>query len=289
MRTLDVEHLQAYRAQTFCLPPHGPLTTFEEAIAFVRARGFIFFWPVQGMDLPSLWTAVAGERPVADAHDDPGHITWGWKDESLGKRIWYYAKVLRRKGTFLSLEFAPYFYALSENYGNPEEDYLLAYEEGRLTQSAKQVYETLLREGPLDTLSLRKAARLSNAKDSEFNRALEDLQADFKILPVSIAEAGAWKYAYRYDITARHWPDLPEQARVISEGEARQKLVEAYFASVGAAQPQAISKLFSWPPELTQRALNTLLRHHRLVEARHPARAGVWLARPELVKDEHSL
>ncbi len=67
--------------------------------------------------MPSLWTAVAGDRPVADKHDDPGHITWGWKYKALGKKIWYYAKTLRKKATMISLEIAPYFYALSENYG----------------------------------------------------------------------------------------------------------------------------------------------------------------------------
>ncbi len=285
MFVLHPERWQRYRAQTFRLPPYGPLRTFDEALEFVNQRGFLFFWPVKGIDLPSLWTAVAGDRPVADAHDDPAHITWGWKDASLGKRLWYYAKVLRRKGTFLSLEFAPYFYALSENYGNPEEDYLVAYEEGRLTQAAKQIYEALLRAGPLDTLSLRREARLSNARDSEFTRALEDLQADFKILPVGIAEAGAWNYAYRYDITARHMPELPEQARAIGEAEARQKLAEAYFASVGAAPPPALSKLFSWPPELTRRTLNALLRSGRLVEVSHPTQPGTWLAKPELVEE----
>ena len=137
-------------------------------------------------------------------------VTWGWKDDSLGKRIWYYGKILRRKATFISLEVAPYFYALSENFGSPEEDYLLAYQEGRLTQAAKQIYETLLDKGSLDTISLRKEARLLNAKESVFNRALEDLQKDFKILPVGVAEVGAWKYAFRYEITARHMPELPE-------------------------------------------------------------------------------
>ncbi len=283
MFTLDMERLQRYRAQTFRLPPHQPLTSLAEALDYVRERGFLLFWPVKGVDLPSLWTAVAGDRPVADAHDDPGHITWGWKDESLGKRLWYYAKILRRKGTFLSLDLAPYFYALSENYGNPEEDYLLAYEEGRLTQAARQVYEAILRAGPLDTLSLRKEAHLTNARDSEFTRALEDLQSDFKIMPIGIAEAGAWNYAYRYEITVRHLPELPEQARTIGEAEARQKIAEVYFASVGAAQPTTLSKLFGWPPELTQRTLNALLRGGRLVEAVHPARPGVWIARPELV------
>ena len=75
----------------------------------------------------------------------------------------------------ISLDVAPYFYALSENYGSPEEDYLLAYEEGRLTQAAKQVYEAILQEGALNTIDLRRAAKLGNAKESEFNRALEYL------------------------------------------------------------------------------------------------------------------
>ncbi len=88
---------------------------------------------------------MAGDRPVADAHDDPGHATWGWKDGALQKKIWYYGKILRHKATIISLEIAPYFYALSENYGLPEEDYLIAYHEGRLTQSAKR---DLLPESP---------------------------------------------------------------------------------------------------------------------------------------------
>lgn len=282
MLTLDLERLAHYRDRTFCLPPFGPLATFEEAVEFVQRRGFIFLWPVKGVMLPSLWVAVAGNRSVADEHDDPGHITWGWKDDSLGKRIWYYAKILRRKGTFISLEFASHFYALSENYGSPEEDYLLAYEEGRLTQAAKQVYEALLREGPLDTLSLRKEAHLTNARDSEFQRALEDLQADFKILPVGVAEAGAWKYAYRYDLTVRHFPELPEQARGIGETEARQKLVEAYFASLGAAPIHDLLRLFAWPSELIHRTLQTLLRNGKLVEVRHPEHHHPWLAHPSL-------
>jgi Protein of unknown function (DUF1006). len=220
---------------------------------------------------------------VADNHDDPGHITWGWKDDALPKKIWYYGKILRRKATIISLEITPYFYALSENYGSPEEDYLLAYEEGRLTQAARQIYETLLDKGILDTISLRKEARLLNAKESAFNRAMEDLQKDFKILPVGVVEAGAWKYAFRYDITSRHMPELAEQARQIGEAEARQKLVGFYFASVGAAQIRDVAKLFGWPPELVKRTLDKLVQKGELVESDHPQKPGSWLALPELI------
>lgn len=280
--SLDPVRLEAYRAQTFRLPPAKPVSSLAEALEYVNERGFLFFWPVTGVDLPSLWIAVAGNRPVAEAHDDPGHITWAWKDEALDKRLWYYAKILRRKATFISLEIVPYFYALSDNYGSPEEDYLLAYTEGRLTLAAKQVYEALLAEGALDTISLRRAARLQHAKDSEFNRALEDLQADFKILPVSVAEVGAWRYAYRYDLTARHFPDLPERARPIGEAEARQELAILYLRSVGAVQARDLMRLFGWSPELVRRTVDKLLAAGELVEACYPQRAGLWLALPEL-------
>lgn len=254
------------------------------ALAYINERGFIYFWPIKGIDLPSLWTAAAGNRIVADKHDDPGHITWGWKDNALGKKKWYYAKVLRRKATMISLEVAPYFYALSENYGSPEEDYLLAYEEGRLTQAARQVYEVLLREGAMHTIDLRSAAKLTNARESEFNRALEVLQADFKILPVGVARAGAWKYAFIYEIVSRHYPELPEKARFISEAEARRKLAELYFESVGAAQERDMIKLFGWPKDLVGRTLSVLVEKGKLVAVEHPAQQGEWFALTRLSK-----
>ena len=283
MPSLDLKKLNSHRAGTFRLSPFRRVSSPKAALEFVNARGFVYFWPIKGIDLPSLWTAVAGNRVVADKHDDPGHVTWGWKDNALGKKIWYYAKILRRKATMISLEVAPYFYALSENYGAPEEDYLLAYEEGRLTQAAKQVYEALLKEGALNTIDLRRAAKLANARETEFNKALEVLQSDFKILPVGVAEAGAWRYSFIYEIVSRHYPDLPERARFISESEARRKLVELYFESVGAAQERDVNKLFGWHRELIARTLNGLVEKGSLVKSGHPKQKGEWLALPKLV------
>ena len=284
MPSIDLKKLQTHRTRTFNLPPTKRVSSPAQAVTFVNKRGFTFFWPISGIDMPSLWTAVAGDRPVADKHDDPGHITWGWKDSSLGKKMWYYAKILRKKATMISLQVAPYFYALSENYGAPEEDYLIAYEEGRLSQAAKQVYEAVLKEGALNTIDLRKAAKLANAKESEFNKALEVLQSDFKILPVGVAEAGAWKYSFIYEIVTRHFPDLSEQARKISEREARAKLVELYFESVGAAHESDVNKLFGWKKELTARTIAGLIEKRKLIESEHPKEKGKWFALREVVK-----
>jgi len=284
MSQINLKKLQSLRIRSFNLPPSKRLSSASQALTFVKKRGFVYFWPIKGIDLPSLWMAVAGDRPVADKHDDPGHITWNWKDNALDKKIWYYGKILRRKATMISLDIAPYFYALSENYGSPGEDYLIAYQEGRLTQSAKQVYETLLDRGASNTIDLRRESKLSNARDTEFNKALEQLQADFKILPVGVSDAGAWKYSHIYDIVPRHFPDLPEQARKITESQARAKLLQLYFSSVGAAQMRDITKLFGWPGEVANRAVNKLIEQKKLMQTEHPKQSGEWVALKEVAK-----
>jgi len=277
---LSLERIQAHRARTYRLLPELRLNSAENALAFVEERGFVYFWPIKGVEMPSLWAAVAGERPVADEHDDPGHKTWGWKDASLDKKWWYYAKVLRKKATMIALDIAPYFYALSENYGAPEEDYVDQYRRGAMTQEAKAIYETLLREGPLHTIALRNATFMT-AKESSyrFNRALDELQADFKILPVGVAQAGTWNYAFIYDCVHRHYPDLPERAGAIKISEAQRNLVELYFRSVGAAQFGDVAKVFQWPRNDVEAAVSALVDVGTLIaDLTIPGQKGDWIA-----------
>jgi hypothetical protein len=257
MLTLSLDRLKAYRAQTFRTAPGLRVTSREQAVEFVRQRGFVYFWPIRGIVLPSLWVSVAGDRPVADEHDDPGHTTWGWKDSLLGQRQWYYAKVLRKRATMIAFDAAPYFYALTENYGAPDEDYLTLYEQGRMPLETRIVYEVLLDKGPMDTVALRKAARMtSRESNTRFERSLAELQADFKIVPVGVTQAGAWHYSFAYDVVHRVYPDLIDQARFIGELDARQKLAGLYFQSVGAALVRDVVKLFGWRPVDVQQAID---------------------------------
>jgi len=285
MSSSSFQPILDYRAQTFRTAAGRRIATKEEAIAFVNERGYVYFWPIKEVTLPSLWAAVAGDRPVPDEHDDPGHVTWGWKDEMLGTRQWYYGKVLRKRATFISLDALPHFYALSENYGEPDKDYLLQYQEGRLTWEAKTIYETILNEGALDTVSLRKLARMTNkASDSPFNRALETLQADFKILPVGIAQAGAWKYAFVYECVHRHYPGLLDQARAIRQAEARQHLIEIYLRSVGAARVRDIVLLFGWPAKEIAQAVDALVQAGAAQQGVTVAeRPGEWIVLAQLM------
>jgi hypothetical protein len=281
---ISKQALDTYRRKTFFIAPERRVSTIDEAIRFVEECGLAFFWPIDGVTLPSLWNAVAGDRPVPSQHDDPAHVTWGWKDSMLGERVWYYAKVLRKRATLISLELVPDFYALSENYGAPAEDYLMQYEQGRLPLEAKNVFEALLQEGPLDTIALRRAANLTSRKsDYRFNKALLELQADFKVLPVGVAEAGAWNYAHIYDIVSRHYPEIPEKARWIGEIDARSEILRHYFHSVGAARLRDVLKLFGWKKGEAERALERLLQESVIhQDAAVEGERGTWFAHHHL-------
>jgi hypothetical protein len=285
MPVISLANLTQHRSRTFRSAPGLRLTSQDEAVEFVNERGFTFFWPVKNVLCPSLWTAAAGDRPVADEHDDPGHVTWGWKDGLIGKKRVFYARVLRHRNTFISLNLLPSFYALSPNYGEPAEDYLIDYEAGKLTAEAKSVYEAILQNGPMDTVALRKAARLSSrTSDGPFNKALDDLQISFRILPVGIAEAGAWKYAFIYDIVARHFPDVIEQAHPLSEWDARRILIGSYLNSVGAARLAEVARLFGWPAAILERALRKLIETGDLTaEVEVEGETGPHIALPALL------
>lgn len=287
---LPMDRLRGHRVHKYHSSPKNGVASLEGALDFVDQRGFVYFWPIEGVELPSLWVAVAGARPVPNEHDDPGHITWQWKDEMLGRRQWYYAKVLRKRATFISMKMAPYFYALSENYGSPAEDYLIQYEQGRMKQETKSVYEAILAAGPIDTVELRRKVGLtSRASDYRFSRALAELQADFKVMPVAVAEAGAWRYAFVYDLVPRHLPDLPEQARLISESEARREILRRYFDSVGASTLRQVIKLCQWDRRSTETGIYSLVEDGSLREnVALPGSDESWFALRSLVDPGHN-
>ena len=261
---MKLEEIERQRAFNYRRTPERRVQTIEEARAFVEEMGFCHFWPIKDIEMPNLFHAIAGRvRDVPNEHGDPDiSKCWGWKDSSLDKKWWYYGKLLRRRATLVSLKLLPYFYALSENFGDTR-DYLAEYEDGKMTAEAKQIYEAILEHGPLDTVRLRREARMSaNSAKSRFDRALVELQVGLKVIPVGVAEAGAWNYAFVYEILQRHLPDLPAQARPIGRVEARRVLVQRYLDNVVAADRAMIAKVFhvlKWTKRELERTIAALL------------------------------
>jgi len=285
MPKISPQKLLAYRSNSYRINPRLRLKTIQDAVEFVKERGFVYFWPIKGVEMPSLWTAVAGDRPVANAHDDPGHVTWGWKDQSLGKRHWYYGKILRRKSMMIDLNLVPYFYALTENYGNPVEDIQIQYFEGSITQSEKAIFDVIHENGPMDTIAIRKAVRMtSKESNSRFDRSISSLQSGFKILPVGISDSGGWRYAFIYDLVHRYYPEIPRVARNISEKIARKKLFETYFRSVGAAQLRDLSRLFQWEKKSTVQTIQRLIDKRKIIGGlEFQDEDGEWFAIKDMI------
>ncbi len=269
--TPQMDLIHRIREHTYHRTPERRLHTVDEARAFVDEIGFCHFWPIKDIEMPNLFHAIAGRvRPVPHEHDDPDiSKCWGWKDDALDKRWWYYAKLLRRRATLVSLDLLPTFYACSENYGELD-DYVQEYADGLMTAEAKAIYEALLKHGPLDTIRLRRESRMSaESAKSRFDRALVELQVGFKVLPVGVARTGAWNYAFNYEIVQRHYPDLPEQARQIKRSEARRTLVSRYLDNVVATDRKMIGKVFhilKWTPSELNRTIKTLLQEGAIQE-----------------------
>ena len=58
MPELSLETLNAHRDYTWRMAPELRITTKEQAIDHVNRRGFMMFWPIKGVDMPSLWVSV---------------------------------------------------------------------------------------------------------------------------------------------------------------------------------------------------------------------------------------
>ena len=263
--TLTEARLERYRRHTFRLSASRNIRSSRGALRFVNEVGFAFLWPSAGLDLPSLWGAVAGDRPVASEHDDPAHITWRWKDESLGKGLWYYGKLLRGKATFVSHQVLPDFYALSPRLGDLE-DFHQAYENGGLIWEAMRLAELLLKRGATDTIALRKLTFMTSAgAKSRFERALTDLQRGLWILPVAVAEVGSWHYAFVYDLVDRAFPRLISQAAMRTQEEARVSIAGRYLDVVGTCNADRLMRLFGWGSEDSGNSLSALAARGRAI------------------------
>jgi hypothetical protein len=283
LETVSEEWIEERRAHIYHRAPDRRIETPEAARAFVNEVGFCHLWPIKGAELPNLFHAIAGRvRPVPNRHDDPDiSRCWRWKDDALGRQQWYYAKLLRKRASLVSLEMLPLFYASSENLGGLD-DYLDEYLAGLLTAEAKWVYEALLEHGPLDTIRLRQEAHLaSRDAKSRFDRALVELQTGLKVLPVGVARTGRWGYAFIYEILQRHFPDLPEQAREIRRSDARSRLVSRYLELVVAVDRAMVKRIFHamrWTASELESALSVLLDEGIIQEAEISG-----LSQPQLV------
>src|SRR5678815_2662507 len=98
------------------------------------------------------------------------------KDRLPGGRHVYYGKLLKGRPVLVALDVLPAFYALVRG-GQRARSYVAEYEAGRLSLTARRLMDSLMRESPQYTRSLRaEAFMLEPGKTREFERAMAELQ-----------------------------------------------------------------------------------------------------------------
>jgi hypothetical protein len=244
------------------------IRTMGDAARFIDSVGFcLLFASTQPVELPSLFEAVKGRR---DAHiedwDADTDRVWVWKNDLPATRRAYYGKAFAAgRPVFMSLKLLPHLCAVSapENIGE-------AYRRGRISQDAKRVYDVLRDLGPTPTMALRAAAGMDRSS-AGYHHALDELQRMLVILPVgAVLERGAWP-SQIYELVARWFPRQVERAQRIDVDKARQILVQRYLATVIAATPAMIVRLFGWSRDDIRATLDVLSAR------RHFSKNGEWI------------
>ncbi len=239
--------------------------TQGQALRFIRAVGFCYAFTAGPGQLPGLFD-------VLDTRSENRRWAWAWdwKEALPSAKKVFYGRVLHRKPTFISLEFVPHFFALTGNVGDPD-DYQRLYEAGRLSYSARRVYELITRGGPLTTRQIRQAVEPDRrGSSSRLLRALAELQGLFLLARIGEVGDNPGNYAYVWDAFDRWLPDAVQQASRISHPEAAAAVLVQYLRLAGAPRPEDAAALFEWPPPVLAAVIQDLRDDGRIVTVRGP-------------------
>jgi hypothetical protein len=228
-------------------PRQRPVLCLAAAVKYIDACGFCMLFATKNVALPSLYHAVARRKPREDwVWDKYSSMVWRWKDELPRRRLAYYGKYFRARGTLISLEQLPSFLAMRETAVAPG-DFARFYRAGRISDDARVVWAALEDHGPMATLELRNACRMdTKAGNKRFKRAILDLQC--LLIAVHFGaeqETKSWASG-RYELTRRAFPKQNEGARRLSMAEAQKNIAAKLLERQPDAEPVQIARIFGW-------------------------------------------
>ncbi|MBM2839682.1 MAG: hypothetical protein HW412_210 [Bacteroidetes bacterium] len=253
------EEIEAWRDKVHRRTSRLAVKTRKAALGFVNTVGFCFAFKSEHSESPCMWHAAVGQRtPIMPrhTHNDP-YLSFVWEMKNIlpaEKKI-YYGKLLKNRPTMVSLDYFPYFYALSRRNGSDDE-YLEEFAEGNLSVAAKSIMDALSDSSPQVTKGLKLASGLhSKADRKEFDKGIAELQR--KMFIVKVAEHYD-PFTFEWDVVARRFPKETRHSRKITEEQAREKILHRYFQNQLVATVTSIQRLFGWQKQDIFRALGHL-------------------------------
>jgi hypothetical protein len=203
-----------------------PEMRIEEAVAaeqFIESVGFCSALTDSRRPGPSLYIAVCGRR---DAHmprnvqkDPEARLAWTIKDELLTRGRVHYGKLRGNRSTFVSRKLLPYFNTV---FG------LTWQQEGLLlSEPAQNILKVLRKEWEMATRDLRAASGVTDRQS--FNKAIEELQRVFKVIPSDVVYEPVFTYIWSLAESRFH----EELSVVVSREEALREIARAYLRGAG--------------------------------------------------------
>lgn len=253
------EEIEALRDRTFFRRRQQQLRDLDDAENFVKTVGFCFAFKAKNSELPCMWHAAAGERnpdyPIHIQQDPHIGLVWNAKDALAAERKVYYGKALKKRPTFISLDYFPAFYRLSGPQHGAE-DYAAEYMRGQLSNEAKRIMEALMQQSPMVTADLKMASRLAHPDNRPaFDKAMAELQA--KLYIVKIGEFYD-PFTFLWDMVERRFAEEIVRSQALTFSSARKSILQQYFKLLYVSNSILIGRLFGWETDEIDEALSSL-------------------------------
>ena len=247
------------------------------ALAFVQAFCSTFYRFPEGV--ACLWEAVVGRPkprwPRRSHHDDGVGLTWQLKDDLPAARRVYYGKLLRGRPLLVALDVFPAFYALVRGRQRAR-DYLVEYQAGRMSLTARRLMDALVREHPQYTRELRaNTFLLEPSRTREFERAMAELQQGLWL--VKSEERYEPTFSYRWELVEAWLPEAVAEGRRLRRAAALDRLIARYVAGAVFASPRRLARLLGVPLTEVEASVSRLARGGALREAPVEGWPGRWV------------
>ncbi len=246
----QLERLRAYRWRT---DPARRISTEQGALRLITELGFVLLMPIGKEELPSIHQATGGQWG----------IWWDWKQTLPERKACYYAKVIRRRGTFISWDWFPAFYRA---YADPR-PYWRQYREGLLDREEKQVLDLLQEQGPLMTRELRLAfGPRSKQNTRRVKGVIVELQNRFLITAAG-GDTTGWSH-HRWDLVERWAPTrYLLAAEKIPKEEAYARIIKLGINNLIATTPADLAWIFGWPKQQVEACVAALISNGEVQHA----------------------
>ena len=225
--------IEDYRDQRWRREATRQVETAVDAERFIEQIGFAACLTDSRRPGPSLYVAVCGRRdsvrPRNVQKDPEASLTWGLKDEIVGRGKVYYAKLARNQPMFVAPRMIPYFHAV---WGIRRSD-----ERRRLSRNAQAIVRVLRREWEMGTADLRNESGVIDRQ--AFARGMDELQAAMIVVPSEVCYHP--KFTYIWTLGVGRFPDA--LMRRVSRDTALREIARCFLAGAAMTIPGEMARV----------------------------------------------